>query len=103
MPARPETILATLPGADDHEQLVVVLAQAENGATHIELRQQSWGEGLGWYNQSSVQLEPSQVAGLRQTLGLGGAFSKVRTPAFAAHAPARAGGFIPRVIHADAG
>jgi hypothetical protein len=103
MPAIPETLLATLPGTDDRQQLLVVLVMGENGGTHVELRQQSWGEGLGWYNQGTVRLEPAQVAGLRQSLGLGGSFSQVRTTAFPAAAPAKARGFVPRVVHADVG
>jgi hypothetical protein len=100
MASMPETILATLPGTSDRERVVVVMVQSQTGS-HVEIRQQSWGEGFGWYTQSSVQLEPQQVAGLRQSLGLGGAFSQVRVSPFPASAPARAGGFTPRVVHAD--
>ena len=100
MPSLPETILATLPGASDRDRVLVVLCQAAGG-THVEIRQQSWGEGLGWYTQSSVQLEPQQVAGMRQALGLGGAFAKVKVSPFAATGPTRSNGFTPRVVHAD--
>jgi hypothetical protein len=100
MPALPETVLATLPGASDRERVLVVMAQGADGS-HVEIRQQSWGEGYGWFTQSTVQLEPSQVAGMRQALGLGGAFSQVRVSAFPASGPKRAGGFTPRVVHAD--
>jgi hypothetical protein len=96
-----ELILATLPGASDREQVVVCHVQTAEGS-RVELRQQSWGEGLGWFTQSSVQLEPHQVAGLRQSLGLGGAFATVRMSAFPAAEPKR-GGFTPRVVHADVG
>lgn len=100
MPSLSETVLATLPGTSDTDRLVVVLTAA-NGTSQVHLRQQSWGEGLGWYTQSSVQLDPQQVAGLRQVLGLGGAFSKVKVSAFPASGPQRPGGFTPRVVHAD--
>ncbi|HTN77721.1 MAG TPA: hypothetical protein VL096_20830 [Pirellulaceae bacterium] len=103
MQSRPETVLATLPGSSDRERLVVVLAHSASGSTQVELRQQSWGEGLGWYTQSSVQLEPSQVAGLRQSLGLGGSFAQVRTAAFPASGPKKLNGFTPRVVHGDVG
>ena len=98
-----ETVLATLPGTSDRERLVVVLAADAAGGTQVELRQQSWGEGLGWYTQNSVQVEPSQVAGLRQSLGLGGAFAQIRTPAFAPASPRKPGGFVPRIVHSDVG
>lgn len=101
MHSRPETVLATLPSSSDRERVLVVLCHAPSGNTQLELRQQSWGEGLGWYTQSSVQLEPEQVASLRQSLGLGGNFAKVRVTPFAASAPAKASGFTPRVVHAD--
>lgn len=98
-----ETVLATLPGTNDRERLVVVLTSGGSATSLVELRQQSWGEGLGWYTQNTMQVEPSQVAGLRQSLGLGGAFAQVKTPAFAPAAPRRAGGFVPRVVHGDVG
>ncbi len=100
MPSLPETVLATLPGTSDRERVLVVMCQAAAGS-HVEIRQQSWGEGLGWYTQSSVQLEPQQVAGMRQALGLGGSFGKVKVSPFAASGPQRSNGFTPRVVHAD--
>lgn len=100
MPTLPETVLATLPGVSDRDRVLVVLCQSAAGS-HVDLRQQSWGEGLGWYTQSSVQLDPSQVAGMRQALGLGGAFAKVKVSPFSATGPTRPNGFTPRVVHAD--
>jgi hypothetical protein len=39
----------------------------------MELRQQSFSTGIGWFTQSTVQLEPGQVAALRNALGNAGA------------------------------
>lgn len=100
MPAAAETVLATLPGSSDRDRVLVVLAMTAEGSC-VEIRQQSWGEGLGWYTQNSVQLEPHQVAGMRQALGLGGAFAQVRVSAFPTSGPTRNNGFTPRVVHAD--
>jgi hypothetical protein len=97
---RPETVLATLPGESDRERVLVVMAVTADGS-RVEIRQQSWGDGLGWFTQSSVQLQPDQVAGMRQALGLGTGNGKVRTAAFPAAGPRRANGFTPRVVHAD--
>ena len=36
----------------------------------IELRQQSWGEGIGWFTQSTIVLEPQQWAQLKTTMGV---------------------------------
>lgn len=78
--------------------MLVVLVTADNGSV-LELRQQSFGEGIGWFTQSSVQLEPGQVAELRNTLGVG---SKApRAPLPAAFSRMTAANWQPRVVHAD--
>jgi hypothetical protein len=94
-----ETILSAIPALSDKERLVVVLVQRD-GDSRLELRQQSYGEGVGWFTQSTVQLEPGQVAQLKNSLGhatagspaarLPRSFSQVKTPAWQ-----------PRLVHAD--
>jgi len=67
----------------------------------MELRQQSFSTGIGWFTQSTVQLEPSQVAALRNALG---ATSGAKRPAsrlpreFSILAPAA---WEPKVVRAD--
>lgn len=66
----------------------------------MELRQQSFAESVGWFTQSTVVLEPDQVAQLRTALGMTAAsrgrtqlpreMSRMTTPAWQ-----------PRVVHAD--
>lgn len=68
MPIASESILSTLPSTRDDQRAIVVLRQSESGS-QIELRQQSWGAGVGWFTQSTVRLDPEQVAGLRAALG----------------------------------
>jgi hypothetical protein len=95
-----ETILSTLPAASEKDRLLLVLVQHPVEGSRIELRQQSFGEGIGWFTQSTVVLEPDQVSQLRNALGMTAAsrgrtalpreFSRVTTPAWQ-----------PRVIHAD--
>jgi hypothetical protein len=63
-----EAVLATLPCARDDERTILVHCQSDHGS-QIELRQQSWGAGVGWFTQSTVRLDPEQVAGLRAALG----------------------------------
>lgn len=63
-----ETLLANLLGDNDCERTQVVLCQ-NDGVSHIELREQSFGEGVGWFTQSTVNLDPAQIAGLRGVLG----------------------------------
>ena len=64
-----ETLLTTIPGADDDERLELVLCISADGENRLELRQQSWGEGVGWYTQGTIELSPHQVADLRNALG----------------------------------
>ena len=64
-----ETIVTTLSGQTEEDRLVVVLCQYAAGANALELRQQSWGDGVGWFTQSTVEMSPRQVANLRNALG----------------------------------
>src|SRR5947207_11974784 len=76
----PETILTAIP-ASENERLLVVLVQSPELVGRIELRQQSFSKGIGWFTQSTVQLEPGQVAALRNALGTtGGQRSASRLP-----------------------
>ena len=95
-----ETILSSSPASTDLERLMVVLCQPPGEPARVELRQQSFAPGLGWFNQSTVRLEPSQVAGLRMALGAGGqaAATDSLPKAFRQLKPAN---WQPRVIHAD--
>jgi hypothetical protein len=63
-----ETVLSTI-SASESERLLVVLTQTADRGSRIELRQQSFSKGIGWFTQSTVQLEPAQVAALRNALG----------------------------------
>jgi hypothetical protein len=94
-----ETVLTSIP-ASDSERLLVVLVQSHDHGSRMELRQQSFSKSIGWFTQSTVQLEPGQVAALRNALGSGATqqsasrlpreFSKLAPPAWQ-----------PRVVHAD--
>jgi len=68
-----EVTLSTIQGSDENHRLAVVLVTGVPGtalpASRVELRQQTWGEGVGWFTQTSIALEPEQVAGLKATLG----------------------------------
>ena len=63
-----EVTLAEIPGSTNGERMVVVHSHFA-GQSRIELRQQTWGEGIGWFTQNTMRLEPQQVAQLRTTLG----------------------------------
>lgn len=107
MHAVSETILGVLPAASEKERVLLVLTQAADSvgamSSRMELRQQSFGEGIGWFTQSTVQLEPGQVADLRNTLGMATAAPPSRRPKlpreFSRVSPAS---WHPRVVRADA-
>ena len=94
-----EIVLSTISGSTDKERLLVVLCN-HSGESRLELRQQSFGDGIGWFTQSTVALEPSQVAELRTALGTGGNRASSLPKSFRrAEQPA----WKPRVIHSDVG
>lgn len=73
------TILATLGGSAPHERLQVALVQRGDGRLAIDLRQQHHAEGIGWYDQRGLELDPRQ---LRQLLGvLGDRSASLEAPA----------------------
>jgi len=67
-----QTILATIPGSIAGERVQIVLHHVAGEGSYMELQQQSHGGGVGWFTQSSVRLEPHQVAELRLALGRAG-------------------------------
>lgn len=60
------TLLTILPGQTSDQRVAVLLVQGEQHG--LELQHQSWGEGVGWYVQSTVPLDSEQTAQLRQLL-----------------------------------
>lgn len=64
-------VLANIGSVRENERLQLVLHHHEDGSSTISLLQQSWTEGVGWFTQSDVEMQPEQVAALRQALGSG--------------------------------
>ena len=62
-------VLATLDSTNEDERVVVLLDRGPAGETRISLEQQTWAGRLGWFNQARVELEPQQIAALRNVLG----------------------------------
>ena len=62
-----EVNLATIDGQTSGERVLVTLCNDDCGS-RVELRQQSWGDGIGWFTQNSVALHPDQVAQLKSVL-----------------------------------
>jgi hypothetical protein len=93
-----ETVLSSLPASSDSERLLLVLVQSADAGSRIELRQQSFSKSIGWFTQSTVHLEPGQVAALRNALGLTGGKTNRLPREFSTMTPAA---WQPRVVHAD--
>jgi hypothetical protein len=96
-----ETTLTSLPAAIENERILVVLVQVPGEGSHVEMRQQSFGEGIGWFTQSTVRLEPGQVAALKSALGRSstGSLNSPRLPSeFSKVAPST---WQPRLVQAD--
>jgi hypothetical protein len=64
-------LLTSVPGKTENDRLALFL-HAASPAGHLSLCQQSWAEGIGWFTQSKVEFDASQVGSLRQALGQGG-------------------------------
>jgi len=78
--AKTEIVLSTLPGTCERERVCVVLVQSPTAGSYMEFRQQSFGDGVGWFTQNSVSLEPHQVAEMRSVLGTSGASASAALP-----------------------
>jgi hypothetical protein len=95
-----EVVLSTIAGTTAKERLLVVLCN-RCGESRLELRQQSFGDGIGWFKQSTVALEPGQVAELRNALGTGGNHGPSPLPKSFRRAEPTAAQF--KVVRADVG
>jgi type II secretory pathway pseudopilin PulG len=64
-----KAVLATIVTSTKKDTLLeVVLDQTTTAKTTIELRQLSWGEGLGWCPQQSLQLSTEEAQALLDSL-----------------------------------
>ena len=67
-----EQILSTITADNEHSRLQVALSCDAAGEQTLELRRQSWGKGVGWYRQHTLQLGPAEAEALLQTLRTSG-------------------------------
>ena len=64
------TVLATLGGRGPSQRLQVSLVHAEEGGLLIDLREQHYAEGIGWFDQRRLEIDPRQYQQLQAVLGL---------------------------------
>ncbi|MFP6675112.1 MAG: hypothetical protein VB878_08560 [Pirellulaceae bacterium] len=65
-----ETILGVLPGATDRDRVLIIKEVTPVRGVKLELRQQTFGEGVGWFTQVTLPLTPDQASELRCVLSL---------------------------------
>jgi hypothetical protein len=63
------TVLATLEGSAPHQRMQVALGQRADGGLTIDLREQHYAEGIGWFDQRTMELDPRQFRQLQAVLG----------------------------------
>jgi hypothetical protein len=56
-----EQILAMTTSTSQDTRLEVVLNQGPDKEPSIELRRLSWGRGVGWYRQQTLQIDVSEA------------------------------------------
>ncbi|MFQ5580137.1 MAG: hypothetical protein ACE5FZ_05945 [Nitrospiria bacterium] len=62
-----EQVIGVLSGDSESEKLEVFLNSEEGDAGRLHIRLLSWGEGIGWYSQKTIELDCRNLANL-QTL-----------------------------------
>ena len=93
-----EVVLSTISGTTEHDRLLVVLCNRAGEPSRLEMRQQSFADGIGWFTQSTITLEPSQVAELRTALGTGNS-TRGPSPLPKSFRRADQPAWQPRVVH----
>ncbi len=63
------TILTTIAGSAPYQRLEVALVQGRDGRLTIDLREQHYAEGIGWFDQRALELDPKQFQQLQAALG----------------------------------
>lgn len=63
------THLATLAGTAPGQRLEVALVTRRDGRVAIDLREQHYADGIGWFDQRTLELDPRQLRQLQAVLG----------------------------------
>lgn len=59
-----EKILTTIVSANPTSRLEVAMCMEAQGERTLELRRLSWGDGVGWYCQQTLRLDPHEAESL---------------------------------------
>src|SRR5512135_562560 len=63
------TVLTTIAGSAPYQRLEVALVQGRDGRLTIDLREQHYAEGIGWFDQRALELDSRQFRQLQEALG----------------------------------
>jgi hypothetical protein len=63
-----EVVLATIPQHKQDTVLEIVMLPGADGTSSIELRSLTWGNGVGWYRQHTIQLDGATARHMIQAL-----------------------------------
>jgi len=109
-----EIVLSVIPGENSHQRILIVsriaadqpstvlpLEKTAKPAAVIELKQQTWGDGVGWFTQHTITVQEGQLATLRATLGVASAITHQTAAGNNRPAPTADAGWTPRVVRAD--
>jgi hypothetical protein len=64
------TVLATLGGRGPSQRLQVSLSQGDDGRLLIDLREQHHADGIGWFDQRRLEVDPRQFQEIQAVLAL---------------------------------
>ena len=74
------TTLGFIDGSADDQRLELTLVQHQAGQVELVMSEQHFAEGIGWFTQRSLNLDPNQVSQLKRMLQVQD-LPKDRTPA----------------------
>jgi hypothetical protein len=63
-----EVLLATVPGDQENERVVVVLIESSDKP--IAIRTETFSPAVGWFPQSELRVTRRELAGLKSVLGI---------------------------------
>ncbi len=72
-------VLAQPDGEHTKEKIDLVLRHTEEGSMALEVRSLRWGQGIGWYTQKTIVLNPGQVRRLASLLRRAALTGQTRT------------------------
>lgn len=63
-----EQVFTTIVGPGPDRLLEIASGVDTLGRPYLELRRLGWGNGVGWYRQQTLQLDPQETSALKRAL-----------------------------------